>query len=377
MRPLRFLKGCLGRLALILGGFLLTLLLLEMVIRFMLPQQLVLLRPDIFIPTESGIGYRHAPNIDTTINTGEREARLLTDENGYRIGAAAQSPPDYRILAIGDSFLEALQVDYEDSMTALLEQSLSANLGASVSIVNTGMSGYDPNHYLLMTREALAQDRYDMLLVFVYVANDIVSKKVESFPAREPTLRHSFRLPQNFSRGEWVDAVFYPANDWLESNSHLYIFGKNRAEVLLARLGLTARYFPSVMLQSSAESPVWALTADILAEISAEATAYNLPALFVILPASYQVDKDEFERYVALFEIDRDLVNLDQAQQILTAELAARGLLVVDLLWPLRDAYLSGMGDLYGKVDTHFGLNGHIAAAQFLDAPVTELLRGR
>ena len=87
--------------------------------RIVAPQPLVQIRPDIWMPVD-GLGYQLAPNLDTTINTGEGSVRLLTDEKGHRIGL--QGPPngERKILAVGDSFLEGLQVEYEELVTTRL-----------------------------------------------------------------------------------------------------------------------------------------------------------------------------------------------------------------------------------------------------------------
>ena len=79
------LKTWVVQLFLILLSVLITLLILEGLVRSFKPQQLILIRPDIWIPVE-GVGWKMAPNVDTLINTGERDVWLITDQNGYRVG---------------------------------------------------------------------------------------------------------------------------------------------------------------------------------------------------------------------------------------------------------------------------------------------------
>ena len=89
------------------------------------------------------------------------------------------------MLALGDSFLEALQVEYEDTMTAYIERGLFAQLGAEVQVVNTGVSGWDPNQYLMQAREELANDTYDLVVVFLY--SPMTFSKIMSKPTRPGT----------------------------------------------------------------------------------------------------------------------------------------------------------------------------------------------
>lgn len=142
------------------------------------------------------------------------------------------------------------------------------------------------------------------------------------------------------------------------------------------RLGLSARYFPDVLLRLEAESKRWAITADICADIAARADAHDVPVLFVLLPGANQVDKNMSRRYARAFGIDWERVDLSQASSLLGAEFGDRGLTVVDATAVLRFAHESGVTDLYGRIDHHFGRNGHRVVAEFLKPIVSEMLKG-
>src|SRR6185503_6298606 len=104
--------------------------------------------------------------------TGERSVRVLSDERGHRIGAARRPRPDRSVLAIGDSFVEALQVEAEQTMTALLAESLTRSSGRTVRVVNGAVGGWDANQYLIAAKRELDGAKYDLLLVFVFLEND-------------------------------------------------------------------------------------------------------------------------------------------------------------------------------------------------------------
>lgn len=132
------------RIILIVTSLTITLFVLEGLVRLFIPQQLIIIRPDIWIPAET-YGWAHAPNLDTPINTGERTTHLITDERGHRITATGPvDDPTYRILAVGDSFTEALAVDQEVSMTGRLQTYLTDELAVPVEVVNTGIAGWGP-----------------------------------------------------------------------------------------------------------------------------------------------------------------------------------------------------------------------------------------
>jgi len=368
------LKTIFGRLGIAAASVLTSLVILEILVRIFFPQQLIRLRPDVFVPQE-GYGWRKAPNLDTTINTGERTVRLITDDEGNRTGSSPIRDPDYEVLVLGDSFVEALQVEYEQSMLGLLEPSLAETSGISVYFKNTGVSQWNPGHYLRMAREELTDDAdYDAVLVFIYVDNDIVSSDTTSFEPYQPAPVHHFRVPKNFTRSELIDSVFYPTNDVLERTSHLYIFTKARFDILLARVGLTAYYFPTAMYVSEADSDMWETTTELLVGIQELADAQDIPVLYVLLPAVYQVDEAQFAEYQAYFDIDPATTDLDQPNRILTENLEAKDLAVVDLLPVFRQAHDDGIGPLYGQIDRHLTPEGHQLVAEYLQPYLVDML---
>jgi hypothetical protein len=361
------LKTLALRASLLLTSLLVTLLILEVVVRIFIPQQLIVRRPNMYKPDTNGLGWKHQANVSTVVNTGEGEVHFYSDEKGFRVASADQPPrsPDYKVLALGDSFLEALQVEYEDTMTAYVERELSAQLGSEVQVVNTGVSGWDPNQYLMQAKEELANEKYDLVLVFLYSPNDIIEKHVEAYPPRNPSKR-PLRLPESLSKDELVNSLLYPINDILEERSQLFVFARNSSEVILAKVGLSRYYFPKWLRLAYADSPAWAVTADVCALIAAEAAQYDTPVVFIHLPGNYGVETDTLDWYINAFNIDQATIDVDQASRILERELQARGLTFLDMSVPLRAAYEANAGRLYGKIDPHLTRLGHQVIGKYL-----------
>jgi lysophospholipase L1-like esterase len=338
----------------------------ELAVRFLAPQQLILLkRPDVWQAADT-LGWVHRPGISTTINSGERTVRLLTDRDGFRVGRASASNARKRILLLGDSFMEALQVEYEESFAGLLEARLSQRLKEPVAVRNTAVAGWNPNQYLMEAQRVLHRERFDLVLVFVYLGNDVVRQRVARYPPRAAREVHPLRLPRRLMYREFIDAVLYPINDFLEVRSHLFVFFKTRLEVLLMRLGLTAMYFPDGLLHEEAGSPRWAVTAQILSDVRDVARTHGARTLFVLTPDLYQVDGVEFHRALKGFRIDPAAVDLTQPNRLLTAAMNAHHLDVCDVLSDFRRAVRGG-ARLYGKVDTHLNPAGHELLERWLE----------
>jgi hypothetical protein len=352
---------------------LIALLAAELVIRLVAPQQLVLKLPDVWTP-DSIVGHRHQPMAHAMINTGERAVLFQTDSMGYRVGRAGRREGERTILLLGDSFMEALQVEYEQSLAGLLEQQLTKSLGRPVAVRNTGVGGWEPDQYLLQARKAFRDGgRFDLVLVSLFVDNDIIAFRRDPVPMRVPKVSHDFRVPTSLNTPEFIDAILYPINDALETRSHLFILVKTRLQTLLMRLHLTEAEFQRVFYKSELTSVRWTVTTGICADIAALALEHGAPTIFVLIPASYQVDTNIRAQYVRGFAVDTTTIDMDQPSRVLGDSLRARGLNVLDATPALRAAFEAG-AQPFGLVDRHLSLEGHALLERFLEPAITQAL---
>jgi hypothetical protein len=359
---------------------LMALLIGEVVVRFVAPQQLIVAPTGIYRP-DPVFGWRHKEELEVNVNTGEGPVLFRTDENGYRIGARHASPEfdtrnaAKRVLTIGDSFLEAAAVDADDTLPSLLESQLSSRLGYRIVVDNDSAAGWDPNQYLFAVKRAIERNTYHAAIIFLYIGNDITESRVERYMPEHVASRHEFRVPLAFSRKEWIESFFYPINDRLETTSHLFVLAKQRLQVPLAKVGLTTMYFPSIFRRSEHGAASWQVTSEICETIDKTLHQHGVRALFVLIPTPYQVDAESFQGYVSALSIDIASVDLEQPNTILRESFAKRSLQLVDPLFDLRARQLSGI-PLYGTIDRHFNKNGHCALAETVLPFAEALLEG-
>jgi hypothetical protein len=92
----------------------------------------------------------------------------------YRV---ARTPGSTRILFLGDSFLQALQVPAPQSAQDLIEEGLTRRLESSgrgpVEVINAGVAGYGPGHELLLYRRMAPVWQPDLVLVLLCMGNDV------------------------------------------------------------------------------------------------------------------------------------------------------------------------------------------------------------
>ena len=315
-----------------------------------------------------------APHLDTEVNLGEGTVRLRTNAEGHRVDAEPLTGPSREILALGDSFLAALQVESSEIFVNRLARNLSRSTTVPLRAVNTGVGGWGPSHYLLEARQELATRRFTAVLVAVFLGNDMESSRRDHFPAKVSSDHRGFHLPSQMSATAWKFAFLYPMNDWLERRSHLFILMRTGAWQVLMRLGLSARRFPTACLVSEAGSDRWRVTAEVLRDIHLEAEKSGVQALFVLIPGAYQIDEQLGRQYARNLGIAESAIDLQQPARLLLAEDAMAGLAVIDASGPFRQAFAEGVGPLYGAVDTHLAQQGHMLLARLLTDPMLDLL---
>ena len=346
------------------------LLLLELSLRILMPQALAWDTGLIWEPT-AGLGWQRRPNLNIHVNTGEREVQLISDALRHRIGTIPDESADVRILAVGDSFVEALQVDYAQTMTSLLAKALATSSDRKVAVVNAGVGGWDPNQYRIIAQQELERARYALVLVFVYMENDVVDSRIESFP---PTKRLTWPQPRYNTVRATLDTLSLLGQAWLRQHSHLYVYYLNSVEFRKMRDGSRTQHFLSNIMRSNAASAAWQVTGEVLGEIDGIAAQYDTPVLYVLIPPPHYIDEHLLERYVRAFGLEMSQVDTAQPARLLISELAKKGLTAVDATEALRTAFNAGQKDLYGQIDRHFAPAGHRVMAQFLEPLVARHL---
>ncbi len=352
--------------ALLIATLLIAVLMGEVAVRLIAPQQLIDANPDIWRWDER-VGYRHKENADAIVMTGESPHHFFTDAYGYRINRPAATPqPDARpsltILAIGDSFVEGLAVENEQTIVEVLARQLSEHFGFICRGLNAGTSGWDPNYYLLEAQRSLASQKIDLALVFLYVGNDIVDR----FDTTAAGLATNRPRTQFKTISEWLYfRVIGPARSFIEARSHLYILIKHQAYAFFSWLGITTRIKPREFLCSERNSPRWEITAEICSKVQQVFEQHHIPVCFVLLPPIYQVNQDLFTRYAKFYGIQPHEADLEQPNRLLAATFANHSLRLIDPLHCLRGRAEQGI-KIHGEIDRHLSAAGHEAVADYL-----------
>lgn len=357
-------KDVIRKLAVLLAASVIGAPIVEVSVRLAAPQVLSEPRPDIWQPDPT-LGYRHGANVDTEVSMQGNRVHFVTDDRGYRVDS--KSPPHdcdpaVHILMLGDSMLEGMKVEEDQTIPALTGRMLERVHGVCAEIDNSGVSGWDPNHYYLEARRALDGRHYSAGVVFIYIGNDVIESEASTFP---PGPHHRrLRLPRSPRGGELVDAVIKPIDDVLRVRSHAYVFARNRIRTQAYRY-YGDRRFPRIFRRDCVDAPFWSITVSVCEKIQAQFDKRGVPVLFVFIPTIYQVFTPDFDAYVGVCGLDPGAVDVTQPNRRLVRELASRGIRVVDPLEDMRREAQGGV-DMYRGKDAHLSVEGTAFMARYI-----------
>ena len=113
--------------------------------------------------------YHHAlaPNIDyKKTGWGPKIYRLCTDEWGLKYKCNIKSYKSYKIAIIGDSFVEAIGLPYEESFVGLI------NKATKSEVANMGVSSYSPKIYYSKLKFFIEKGfKFDHVIIYVDVSD--------------------------------------------------------------------------------------------------------------------------------------------------------------------------------------------------------------
>ena len=119
------------------------------------------------------LGWRKTPGAAVVYDRREYHVEYRVNAQGLRGPDRPYAKPAgvARVLALGDSFVEAFMVEDAQTVTARLEAGLGAR-GCRVEVINGGTVGYSTDQEYLFYRDEGRKYAPDVVLVFVY-QNDI------------------------------------------------------------------------------------------------------------------------------------------------------------------------------------------------------------
>lgn len=353
-RPVRWLANGLA-----LGvSSVLALLLLECGVRLVAPQD-----PGIWDTTRDGMVLLQ-PEVERTLPSFGRT--IHTNSLGFRDREHAPSPAPgvFRVLLLGDSFMEALQVDFDDSFAHRLEGLLSQGAGRPVEVVNAGVSGWGTDDELTWLDRRGIDLKPDLVLVGMTLHNDLSDNLVMEFHVVDDG-RLRARPVQWMPLADWL---WLRVKIGLASHSQLYRFVTGRlsgARVERAGHALNAHMKSLFDVQPKPRIATgWFMTHALLDKLSALSASAGARTAVFLIPINVQLTEAIWEDFLERTGLPPEQVDRTRPQRAMRAWGRRSGVPVIDLL-PVFDASLvEDPRILYLPEDGHWNADAHALAAR-------------
>jgi lysophospholipase L1-like esterase len=316
--------------------------------------------------------------------------------------AAEKAPGTFRIVVLGDSFMEAYQVPLEASLPYRLQERLA---GRGVEVLNLGVGGYGTAQALLILEEEGVRYRPDLVVLAFFVGNDVHnnSRAIEAALHGEDETT-TFARPYASATSLDGELAWTPpdrarmepyAERWRRrQDSRLDALRRAVQPAMVVNLlerataGLWSRltnrdpYDPQILFgwpflrevpdahAARLWEEAWLVTRRLLVEIDRVARAAGARFAVLIVPADYQVDPRALAGVQAAHpELAFEPLRINRE---LAAFCAGAGIPLLDPTPAIEREQAEGRPMYYSLEDRHWNAAGQALAtellAEFLDA---------
>lgn len=283
-----------------------------------------------------GIPFAEGAYVDKEDST---HARYKFNELGFRDEPISSlSDSSTRIVLLGDSFVESMEVEYDSTFFRRVGHLLKTGVSKCVDVVNVSSQGYGTAQEILAIDKYRSKIRPNVVILVFYTGNDFSDNARKRFA----TINNEGKLEFNRQKEHWLRRKYSWFMSWLYDNSHLVYYVKN---VMQSRLNFSWFSNPAATeLVADSKDYERKITELLLLNLRQKMEETETPLGIVIIPQKSEV-------------AGRRPSNPEFVEQVCKTN---------------RIACLN----LYGKlepsdflnVDTHFTLKGHRVVADLLYA---------
>jgi hypothetical protein len=385
-----WLARWLSRLGLLLFGLLLPLLMVELALRLFGPILPGNYRTGSFQAAHPVYGRFQVPNFDGWIRSPEFVSHMKTNSLGLRDDEIVMpKPPDtFRILVVGDSFVQASQVLVGEPFSDVLERSLNAlpahaGRPQRYDVVNAGVGGWGPGEELLWLRNEGMKLQPDLVIVQLYLGNDISDSGCKILGQDKLKHKVCFYFDRN---GQLYQDELRPrpplAYDWLRSplrqvsllfnvvetgvfeKADQTTYDQGPASNWKSNMGVYARTYARKDRDDWEEA--WGVAGALLGQMKTTAESGGAGFLLTAAPSVFQVYRDEWDQAVDENNLKPDEWDLDRPNARLGEIAASLNARYLDLTPAFIQAAPTSPRRLFYHSDRHYTAAGHLVVGQTL-----------
>lgn len=377
---------------------LLGLIVLELALRLLPPPESLFTNYGDTYICSSSVGWLGRPNYRGMLTREEYSHPIRFNAQGmYDTDHPLEKADNvFRILWMGDSFAQALQVDETQTAHQQLENLLNEQLGSpdrAFEVISTGVIGWSTGQELVYYREQGRLYRPDLVVLLFFIGNDVNDNlpghalTIDGFNCFAPyfPVCNGKLDPQPWAYIPGLDPAWgscSPARKWLaaglgpvQRNSYLFA----RIEPLLLSLKKRRSYgqgfgLPFAALYLAQESEEvrygWQVTDGLLAQFNRETRADGAKfAVAMVGPREVvwlsQLTPAQLQTFYQSSPIFVD-AGINRPNEALATFLESQNIPVLDLQQPMIDYIAATGAQLYLPIDRHWTVDGNRLVAELM-----------
>jgi len=362
------IKGILPNLTLILFSTVITLISAEVILRMFYPQRL-----GVWYDTRDGIVI-HPPNLKRYATKFRQATQINSLGMRDREHTVAKEKGIFRILVLGDSFMEAFQVNFEESLPRLLGKNLQKVTRFPIEVINASVSGWGTDHQLAYLKRHAIKFEPDLILVAMTLHNDVSDNLAETFH----TVVNGKLLAEPVRETPSVEYMIIQIKGSIASHFHLYqLYRKywhlkdiqNESQLLDSHvIDLISRIDKTQLIKG------WELTYQLSRGIQTVGRQIGAETVIFLIPLAMQLSEERLASFLDTHNLSPGEIFFKKPQEMMKGFGKLQGIEVIDLLPHFKKWKEANLKELYLKGDGHWNQYGHRVASESI---VQELfLRG-
>jgi hypothetical protein len=331
------------------------------------------------VDTKSGL-LSAVPHYEGFRRTENGLVRIKNNRYGFRGDFLNRSNPDVqRILILGDSFVQAAQVNYGQTFGNVLQLKLG-----DTQVMQVGIPGWGQGDQLRWLKTYYDEFQPHLVIVAVFLGNDlpIDNMKKDHLGSNGRVVTREGDL-----LGGRKDDPVRVSRRLSLTTSYAYTFIRHRLKALKRRLipqePTQGGHMPDWVWSSHRKNlriyerdpgkhqPYYATFFELIEDFKAFCTEKNILLIILSIPWDRAIDGDRFATVIDYLGLDPNDYDALLPHTVISEYIQRIDLPYLDL----RDHFIKKNDHLnaYGKKDNHFSQTGHAWTAEALHALILEL----
>ena len=235
---------------------------------------------------DKDLGWRGKPNGKGAfvVKKAHINAKFKYNNLGFRDENVYEKKKDsFRIVLLGDSFVESLETEYEKTFHKILEKIVVDSLGGNYEIVIVGSHGYSTAQELSAFKKFKEIIKPDIVLLLFFTGNDFKDNMRVQFSC----IDNDGKLKFNQNTNSFLKIQYLSFKRWLYENSYITYFLKR---IIVAKTGVTIADNAKNIIGNVSDEYCYNITKLLILETRNEIIRNNSIFGVVVIPTKEEIE---------------------------------------------------------------------------------------